>query len=392
MITLLFWSSLIFVFYAYAGYPLLLWAYSRVKRTEPCKGPVQPFVSVVIAAFNEERRIEERLSNIISQDYPAEKIEIIVVSDGSNDSTCAKARLYADRNVKLLELEVRQGKASAITHGVALAKGEIIVFADARQRFEPDAISQLAANFSDPRIGCVSGELVFYNDDKCRSKTEMGAYWKYEKWIRKNESLSGSVAGATGAIYAIRRKLFSALPAGTILDDVLIPLTIIKQGYRCIFDGAAVAYDSVSDNTAQEYRRKVRTLAGNWQLLSLRPELLMPARNPCWWRFLSHKVARLIVPFALLALLCSGAALTGKLYQAATAMQLLLYGMAFAGMIVPASRKLRLVNLCYFFMAMNTAALAGFWLWLTRRSGTAWKMESDIVHRRRGDSRLREVS
>lgn len=369
----MFWSSLVFIFYTYAGYPLQLWVHSRFRRIVVPKDKTGSFVSVVVSVLNEEKNIRERLDNLLSQDYPANKIEIIIVSDGSTDKTCEIVRGYAGDKVRLIELGDRKGKAFALNAGTKEAKGEIVVFSDARQRFEPDVISHLVANFSDPQVGCVSGELVFIDDAESRIRAEMGAYWKYEKWIRKMESLTGSVVGATGAIFAVRRNLFQQLPAGAILDDVMTPLNVVLQGYRCIFDGSAVAYDTISKDAAQEWRRKVRTLAGNWQMLDMRPALLFPWRNPCWWRLLSHKIMRLIVPFALVSLFVSAAVLAGRFYRAATVVQVMFYAAASTGAFVPAARRMRLVNLSYFFLVMNAAAVCGFWWWITGRSAAAWQ-------------------
>jgi biofilm PGA synthesis N-glycosyltransferase PgaC len=371
----LFWSSLIVIVYAHAGYPLLLWIVARFRCLKVQKERFQPHVSVVMSLFNEEARVKKRLENLFLQDYPRDRLEVIVISDGSTDTTCDIVRSFAGAGVRLLDLGTRNGKALALNRGIAIATGEIIVFADARQSFESDAISQLVANFSDPGIGCVSGELVFVKDETSRIQAEMGAYWSYEKWIRKMESRSGSVVGATGAIYAIRRSLFEPLPAGTILDDVLTPLNIVRQGYRCIFDGSSVAFDAVSKDAAQELQRKVRTLAGNWQLLSFCPALLLPWRNPCWWRFLSHKVMRLVIPLALCLLLVSGGLLEGWFYWAFTVMQSLVYVTALVGVIVSRSRRVRIVNLCYFFLIMNAATVAGFWQWFTGQSGATWKQK-----------------
>lgn len=196
-----------------------------------------------------------------------------------------------------------RGKPFCINTGVAAAIGDIVVFADCRQRFADNAIKELIKNFDDPNVGCVSGELVFEETTGSSIQAEMGAYWRFEKWLRKLESSTGSVPGATGAIYAVRIKLFRPLPAQTLLDDVLIPMNICMQGYRTIFEGRAIAYDTVSKNLALEKKRKIRTLAGNWQLLFLEPVLLNPLKNPLWIRFISHKIFRLLIPYVLIMLL-----------------------------------------------------------------------------------------
>jgi len=370
---LLFWFSLGFISYTYAGYPILLWFLSRFAIKEVHKQSITPSVSVVMSALNEEDRIGARIDNLLAQQYPAENLEIIVVSDGSTDRTGEVVRTYSDRNVRLLELSERGGKAIAVNLGVAEARGEIIVFTDARQEFRLDAITNLVANFADGSVGCVSGELHFLEDPESKIEVEMGAYWKYEKFIRRSESASGSVVGATGCIYAIRRDLYQPLPAGTILDDVLTPMNIARKRKRVLFESQAVAFDIISKDAAQEWRRKVRTLAGNWQLLSLAPWILLPWVNPLWCRYVSHKLLRLLVPFGMVVLFVVSLLLPGSFFRVFALIQFVFYGIALAGFLLPASRSLRLVNLSYFFMVMNAAAVAGFWMWATGGCATAWQ-------------------
>lgn len=269
-----------------------------------------PFVSVVIAARNEEKNIEWRIRNIMNQDYPKEKLEVLIVSDGSIDATDDIVKSIINETepltkgfLKMHSHKPFRGKPFCINTGVAAAIGDIVVFADCRQRFADNAIKELIKNFDDPNVGCVSGELVFEETTGSSIQAEMGAYWRFEKWLRKLESSTGSVPGATGAIYAVRIKLFRPLPAQTLLDDVLIPMNICMQGYRTIFEGRAIAYDTVSKNLALEKKRKIRTLAGNWQLLFLEPVLLNPLKNPLWIRFISHKIFRLLIPYVLIMLL-----------------------------------------------------------------------------------------
>ncbi len=274
-----------------------------------------PFVSIVIAARNEEESIERRIGNLNSQEYPKEKMEIIVISDGSNDNTndivgtlsgdLNKQFVGCDDYLKLISYNTSRGKPHALNVGVAEAKGEIIVFADCRQRFEVDVINQLVANFNDTKVGCVSGELIFEETPGSRIEKEMGAYWNFEKSIRKLESKTGSVPGATGAIYAIRKDMFRRLPKQALLDDVLVPLNICMEGYRTIFDSSARAFDVASKDISQEKKRKIRTLAGNWQLLALQHNLFNPIRNPIWFKFISHKIFRLLVPYSAIVLVAA---------------------------------------------------------------------------------------
>lgn len=381
MITALFWLCLALIGYTYLGYPLVLY-WQGVFSGKLITKTANHFerVSVVVAARDEGDRIADRVRDLLRQEYPADLLEIVVVSDGSEDNTASRVREMVQRNdsgarerVKILEYTPPAGKPTALNAGVMAATGELIVFADARQHFDPRVIRELVANFADPEVGCVSGELLFLKDSDSEIKADMGSYWHYEKWIRKAESRSGSVVGATGAIYAVRRNLRPALPPQTLLDDVLTPLEVVLTGYRTVFDSSAVAYDTVSKDIAQEWRRKVRTLAGNWQLLSLRPVLLSPILNPLWWRFLSHKVSRLLVPFALPLLLFSGLSLEGRLYQVLSWGQFALYGAAVIGAVWPAARRNRLIGISYFFVVLNTAALVGFWRWWRGDCGAAWR-------------------
>ena len=370
---ILFWAALLQIVYTYVGYPLIIALFQKLTFRTVNKLPIHPSVSVVIAVHNGESTIGSRLQNLLEQEYAHDQLEIIVVSDGSSDRTVACAGACASEQVSVYSLEKNDGKAVALNYGVNVAKGEIIVFTDARQKFRTDAIKNIVTNFADEAVGCVSGELHFLEDPASKIEAEMGAYWRYEKFIRRSESASGSVVGATGCIYAIRRELYQSLPTGTILDDVLTPMNIARQGKRVLFEGQAVAYDIISKNAAQEWRRKVRTLAGNWQILSLAPWIMLPGTNPLWWRYLSHKLLRLLVPFAMVILFVVSTLLTGGFFRMFALLQLAFYGIALAGFLLPATRSIRLVNLSYFFMLMNAAAAAGFWKWLTGGCATAWQ-------------------
>lgn len=368
----LFWTSAAFVFYTYAGYPLIMALLARSSPKPVRRGACTPQISVVVAACNEEGIIAKRIDNILRQDYPACCRQLIIVSDGSTDGTNQVVNSFAMSGVVLIVLPRRCGKAVALNHGVARAEGEIVIFADARQSFAPDALALLAANFADPTVGCVSGELMLIDESESGIRAEMGAYWRYEKALRHLESASGSAVGATGAIYAIRKRLYLPLPPGTILDDVLTPLNIARQGLRVVFDCAPKAYDQVSRDIELEWTRKVRTLAGNLQLLQISPSIAIPWCSPLWWRFLSHKIFRILIPFALAGLLAASFCCQGALYRAVFFAQLIFYLTALAGYLIAPLRKVRLVNLAIFFIVMNLAALAGLWLWVSGKCAASW--------------------
>jgi cellulose synthase/poly-beta-1,6-N-acetylglucosamine synthase-like glycosyltransferase len=331
-----FWVSIAGIGYVYFGYPLIISALARLVGRHPRKAPFAPgdwpSISIVVAARNEAARLPSRVSNLLELDYPGRR-EIIVVSDGSSDATPAVLAPFGDA-VRLIEVP-RGGKPLALNAGVAAARGEILVFADARQWFAPAAIRELIANFSDPQVGGATGELLFEKRQDSRSTVGegVGLYWRYEKWQRRNESKLRSTLGVTGAIYALRRSLWQPLPADTLLDDVIAPMRAVLAGHRVVFDDRALAYDRVADDAAAESRRKTRTLAGNYQILAHEPRLLLPVVNPVWFQYASHKIGRLVVPWALIALAVSSVALAGRgwIYLIALAIQIVFYAMAVAG-------------------------------------------------------------
>ncbi|WP_051328313.1 glycosyltransferase family 2 protein [Desulfatirhabdium butyrativorans] len=303
----IFWFCLLSMLYTLIGYPCWLWMLARVaprpiRKGKHTEAEALPTISIILAARNEGERIENRIRNLLEQRYPVEKMQLILIDDGSGDETALKIRSCFDTLPKnlpkmFLSHHPSKGKPWCINSAAEGATGEILVFCDARQRFGADALQEMVLNFSDPAVGCVSGELVFETTAGSDIQVEMGSYWKFETWIRGLESRTGSVAGATGAIYALRKSLFRPIPQETILDDVLIPLRAGLAGYRIVFEHGARAYDVVSKDMEQERRRKIRTLAGNWQLLFLEPALAHPRKNPLWFRFMSHKILRLIVPY-----------------------------------------------------------------------------------------------
>lgn len=340
---ILFWTSILVVGYVYAGYPLLLAAWARVAARPARRRPADdrtpwPALSIVIAARNEGARLPARVRNLLDLPYPGSR-EIIIVSDGSTDAP-ARALAPFESDVRLIEIP-STGKPAALNAGVDAATGDILVFADARQTFDRGALEALASNFADPSVGGVTGELVL----DCEATPDeggstigegVGLYWKYEKWLRRQEGLIASTLGATGAIYALRRSLWRPLPHHTLLDDVLAPMRAVLTGHRVVFEERAVAYDRASPDAAAESRRKTRTLAGNYQMLALEPLVLVPMRNPVWLQYLSHKVGRLVVPWALLAALVSSVALAPRHwgYTAALGAQLAFYGLAILGGIL----------------------------------------------------------
>lgn len=363
---LLFWLSLAVVAYAYIGYAVLLAVLARFRRLPVLAAPILPSVSLVLAAHNEEANLPGKLASLFSLDYPEDRLQIVIASDGSTDRTNAILLEHSPRVLPIL-LPTAGGKASALNHAVEAARGEILVFMDARQAVDTDAIRHLTACFADPGVGAVSGELHLETPDGRPSSEALGIYWKIEKMVRRLESATGSVVGVTGALFAMRRELFLPLPPGTLLDDVLTPMHVVRAGRRVLFLDTAIARDRIFVEPGKEFSRKVRTLAGNYQLLQLAPWLL-GRNNPILFRLISHKLLRLAVPFLLLLMLLASATAPGRIYRVALILQLLLYLVALFGALFPVIRQWRLVSIAYTFVMLNIAAARAFYNFLTGRA------------------------
>ncbi|MBZ5548231.1 MAG: glycosyltransferase family 2 protein [Acidobacteriia bacterium] len=368
----LFWIAAALIGYSYLGYPVWLWLRSRWSPRPVRRSPGEPAVSAVMVVRNEEAIVARKLENLLALDYPETKLEVVVVSDGSSDGTGAILEAFArGGRVRTVMKAVSQGKAAGLNDAVRLASGEVLLFTDARQWIEPGALRLLIENFADPGVGAASGELMLGDPATGETGKGTGLYWRIEKKIRDLESASGSVAGTTGAIYCARRSLLEPLPEGTILDDVLLPMQIVRQGARVIFDSRARAWDSPDLGGRREFARKVRTLSGNYQLLQLAPWLLT-SKNPIRFEFISHKLSRLAVPFALLVLLVASLFLRQPLYRAALIAQLGFYALslvAIAGVkIGPLSR---IADPARTFVVLNCAALVAFINFVTGRKA-AW--------------------
>lgn len=364
----LFWAAAAFIAYSYVGYPCWLWVRQYLKPARVRRAAFAPPISVVMVVRNEASVVQGRLRNLLSLDYPDELREIVVVSDGSTDGTNEiLARYKTEGRVKLVVSPKPSGKADGLNQAIAAASGEIVVFTDARQRFEVGSVRLLMENFADPSVGCASGELMLGDSASGESIKGMGLYWRIEKFVRELESASGSVVGATGAIYAVRRDLLAPVPSGTVLDDVLIPMNVVRQGARVVFDPRARAWDSPDLGVDREFARKVRTLGGNYQLLQLAPWLLSRA-NPIRFEFVSHKLLRLAVPFGLVVVFVISLLLRQPVYRAALVLQAVFYGLSLLKLAGLGRGPLaRVADAALTFVVLNTAAIVAFAHFVTGR-------------------------
>jgi glycosyltransferase involved in cell wall biosynthesis len=369
-----FWVSFAGILYTYVGYPAMIWLLSKL-RARPWKTErVSPSVSIVLAVHNGIVQLPGKISHLLDLGYPNLK-EIIIVSDGSTDGTeeylCRKRHSL----LRTVVLKEQCGKAAAINAGVAEASGDILLFVDIRPEIAPNAIEKLVSNFADQSVGCVAGELILRKDGHDATAEAVGAlYWKYEQWIRRCEAIFDSPIGVYGGFYAIRRGLFVRQPAGVILDDMFQPLSIIRQGYRSVFEVRALAFDTWPRKVEGEFNRKVRTLAGNFQLFRLAPWTLT-LQNRVLFQLVSHKIMRLIVPYLLFCLLLSAAILSvdSSFYAAFAAAQVLVWILAIAGLRYRVRLLNRITSPASALFVLNTAAVFGLYKFLFTK-GPLWKI------------------
>ena len=384
MAALLFWLALATLAYGYVGYPLLIAAVGAVRARTVRRAPVTPTMTLIVAAFNEEEAIAARLDNALSVDYPADALDILVVSDGSTDATERIVAGYASRGVRLLALP-RQGKIPALNEAVRHATGEVLVFSDANIHFHPRALRMLARNFADPAVGGVAGNSTYHlpADGESSSRGE-GLYWRYDSWLKEMESRTGSIVSAHGGLYAVRRELYRPPGETSVTDDFAISTAVVAQGRRLVFDREALAVEMAIGEADREFRRKVRLMTRAWRSVALRRALLNPFRYGFYAVVLaSHKVLRRLLPLVLLVLLACTLVLAPRhpLYLAAGVGQALFYGLALLGLV--ARRRgvghLRLVYIPFYYCLANAAALVALVRFAAGTRITLWEPQRHVA-------------
>lgn len=363
MTIILFWSAVFLILYTYIGFPMLIvlrgLLLGRPYKRDGLTG--LPSVSIVISAYNEAKTIAEKLDNILSLDYPREKFEVVIASDGSTDGTDTIVERYKEQGVKLISLP-HHGKSAALNAAVALSNGEILVFSDANSMYKSDAIQALVRPFADPEIGGVAGNQVYLKESSPGSTGDgERAYWGIDRMLKVFQSRSGNTLAATGAIYAIRASLFRPIPDG-VSDDFVTSTRVIAQGYRLVFAQDAIAYEPVATTNQVEFGRKVRIMIRSWRAFIFVRELLNPFRHGFYaLQFFSHKILRYLVVFPLLILFLVSLSLwkAGLIYQIATIAQVAFYGCALLGFLFNGSRfgKKKMLTIPFYFCMVNTASL-----------------------------------
>jgi poly-beta-1,6-N-acetyl-D-glucosamine synthase len=372
-VEVIFYLCTLIIVYTYAVYPLLIFCLAgcRPKINSIALTKKIPEVTVVIAVHNGEEYIKDKIESIYSQSYPKDKLKIVFISDGSDDSTVSLIKQYPE--IRLLENNTRKGKAFALNKAVSAVDTQYIIFTDIRQRLSSNAISLLIQQLNNDSVGAVSGELVLGGADGNASK-QIGLYWRYEKFIRKSESRYKSVPGVTGALYAIKKKDYRDLESDTILDDFEVPMNIMRQGKRIIFESNAIAYDRVSNNMAVEKQRKIRTLAGNYQSFIRNLWLFSPYKNPIFWQFISHKVLRLIVPYCLILLFFIPLLVENDFIQTLFFIQCIVYFLALFGPKLNLPGVLgSIVNFLNVFLQMQLFVVIALMVFMSGKLNVKWK-------------------
>jgi cellulose synthase/poly-beta-1,6-N-acetylglucosamine synthase-like glycosyltransferase len=373
------WGAALFVVYVYAGYPILLWIITRFLRRPIHREEITPAVTLLISAYNEARVIGSKLENALALEYPSERLEIIVVSDASTDGTDAIVELLAERGVKLLRMSERRGKTMGLNAAMRQACGEIIVFSDANILYQKDVIRQLVQNFADPNVGCVTGNSCYAENSDSAAHVQENNYWQYEQTIRSLESELGSTVGGDGAIFAIRRDLYTLLEADAI-NDLVIPLQIVARGYRAIFEPMAIGFEPSAGDFASEFRRKRRIVNRSWRGVRSVPQVLDPRAVGIFaWQAWSHKVLRwLVLPMVSAAAVgCFVAYPAGLIYRIGAMGFLASVVIAVIGGLPGSSlgRLTRLTQALFYFYMVNLAAFFGIVMAIFGRVEVVWTPE-----------------
>lgn len=379
--------AVLFCVYTYVIFPVLLHWAARSTAHGPDSGASTddhsidietgytelPLISFVLAAHNEAQNLPEKIATLRSQNYPQEKLQIVVVSDGSDDGTIEY--LEKQEDITWTHYYPAAGKPTALNHAIEIATGEVLIFTDARQQLSSNAARVLVERLNQPGIGAVSGELVLGSGETADA-ANVGLYWLYEKWIRSNESRLFSTTGATGALYAIRKSDAVTLPADTLLDDFVIPIELLKEGRRTVLESRAIAYDNAEADSSREFIRKVRTLAGNYQAFSRHKWLFSPKKNKVWWQFLSHKVARLLVPYAMLVAFLASIQGTSGFLMTMSWVQAAFYIAGLLGLLLPSLSDGKVINIIKVFLQLNAAAVVAAFNYFFGRASVRWKASS----------------
>jgi cellulose synthase/poly-beta-1,6-N-acetylglucosamine synthase-like glycosyltransferase len=373
---IVFVASSLAIGYVYLGYPILVIAASRLFPREVARGAVEPTVTVIITAYNEEQDISRKLENTLELEYPAEKLEVMVASDGSTDRTDEIVLGYRDRGVRLFRQDGRLGKTYTQNKAVEQAGGEIILFSDATTTYRKDVVRTLVRNFNDPSVGCVAGKLVYVDDTESAVGTGARSYWNYENVLKMSESRVCSMIGVSGCMYAVRRSAYHPMYPEAC-SDFLISTQIFRDGLRSVYEGDAVCFEDTNRSSGKEFRMRIRVIAQTFGDLWRNKDMMNPFKSGFYAiQLLSHKVGRYSVPFLLMLILLSSLVLAAsyKIFAAIVLLQVLFYAAAFLGWFLQRNGiSNRLLAIPFYFVLGNAATVAGFFKFLTGERYAQWE-------------------
>ncbi|MDQ3949671.1 MAG: glycosyltransferase family 2 protein [Gemmatimonadota bacterium] len=368
-----FWLAVAVAAYVYAGYPLLLAGLRLAIRRPVRKAPIEPSVSLLVAAYNEADVIEAKIRNALALDYPADRLEIVIASDGSTDQTAEFAQRLADgERVRVFVHPTNRGKLAVLNEAVPLLRGEVVAFSDASSMLARDSLRRLVESFADATVGAVSGVYRVRRHDEAQLGRQEDFYWRYETFLKKQEAALDSVLGAHGSLYAIRKSLYPFPRPGAINDDYIIPVRVLGQGYRVAYEPGAVAEEAAREMGG--FSRRVRIMTGNVQQLRELGTLLRPPRWLALLFFVSHKAGRLVVPLAMIAMAVANVFLLEfRFYQSTLLAQIAFYALVLLGAVWEI--RPQVLRLPYYFCMINAAAFLGMYHALRGRRSLAWKRE-----------------
>ena len=373
---IIFGTSLAMLFYVYAGYPLLVYFVSFLRPRQIKKDSFEPSVTVLITAYNEEKDLREKLENTLRIDYPPEKLEILVASDGSTDRTDEIAREFAARNVKLFRQEGRKGKTFTQNKAVEQSAGEIILFSDATTMYEPDVLIKMLPNFADESVGCVAGRLIYVDPSESTVGKGARSYWSYETFIKRSESRACSLIGTSGCLYAVRRDAYQPMYAEAC-SDFLIATVIYKQNLRTVFEPEAVCTEVTNKRASREFQMRVRVIGQTFTDLWRNRQMLNPFKSGFFAvELVSHKVLRYAVPIFLILILISSAMLAvhSAIFSLVLLAQILFYLLAFVGWLLERGGKnTGVFAIPLYFALANLASLVGFYKFLSGERYASWE-------------------
>lgn len=373
MAEIAFWSAVSLIVFTYAGYSLVILALSRIVRHPVKQAPIEPKVTYLITAYNEEKNIAAKLEQVLTLDYPKDKLEIIVASDGSTDRTDKIVKEFADRGVKLIRVEGRVGKTETQNQAVRQASGEIVIFSDATTRYERSAIRHIIRNYADSAVGAVSGRYEYCNPTGAAIGLGSILFWRYENLIKTLQTNIKTITGCCGCIYSVRREAYTPLPAD-IISDLVEPLKVLEKGYRIVFEPEAIAFEETTEKSKEEFNMRVRVITRGMRGLLFMKTLFNPFRYSfVAFQLFSHKVLRWLIPIFLLIALVSNLFLVGVAFYNVTLMfQLIFYALALIGFVTEKHNILvKPLTIPLYFVTVNLAAVVAMYrIWRGHKAVT----------------------